>query len=119
LVVYASESAALAYLETLAHFASEESVVELLQFEIEIPDAMIGTLTDLPKNWHARPPSPATQELGDGWLRNKTSVALKVPSVIVPRESNILINPLHPNFKLGWAKGPKPFPHDPRLTRKK
>jgi RES domain-containing protein len=38
-----------------------------------------------------------------------------VPSVIIPREMNFLINPAHPQFdELTWSE-PQPFRFDPRL----
>ena len=36
---------------------------------------------------------------GPAWLAAKTSALLVVPSVVVPPEDNILINPLHPDAK--------------------
>ena len=40
-----------------------------------------------------------------------------VPSVIIPREMNYLISPVHPQFdQLGWGD-PQPFRFDPRLIR--
>jgi RES domain-containing protein len=118
LVVYASQSIALAYLEILAHFASDDPVIDLLLFEIEIPDSLVRTLAQAPRGWDSRPASPISQKLGDEWLRSKESAALRVPSVIVSSEWNVLINPSHPAFSLRWAVGPRPFPHDPRLSKK-
>jgi RES domain-containing protein len=41
---------------------------------------------------------------------------LAVPSVIIPREMNFLINPLHPEFhRIGWGE-PLAFRFDPRLV---
>jgi hypothetical protein len=40
-----------------------------------------------------------------------------VPSVIIPREMNYLISPVHPQFdQLAWSD-PQPFRFDPRLIR--
>lgn len=45
-------------------------------------------------------PAPAsTAEIGDSWLESQSSLALAVPSVVVPRETNYLINPAHVSFK--------------------
>jgi RES domain-containing protein len=105
----------LAYLEILAHFVSEEAMAELLLFEIEIPDSLIKPVGHVPVGWNRRPAAPVSQRLGDRWLRARASVALRVPSVIVPSEWNVLINPVHPEFKLDWVKNPKSFSHDSRL----
>ncbi len=36
-------------------------------------------------------------DFGDAWLASRRSLLLIVPSVIVPQETNILINPRHPD----------------------
>ncbi|WP_369751407.1 RES family NAD+ phosphorylase [Asticcacaulis sp. AC402] len=35
--------------------------------------------------------------MGDAWLTSRRSRLLKVPSVVVPLETNRLINPRHPS----------------------
>ena len=55
--------------------------------------------------------------IGDEWLRSKTSPVLRVPSVIIPDESNFLLNPAHADFaKLSISK-PEDFRFDPRLIK--
>jgi len=45
-------------------------------------------------------PSPATNRgFGDDWLKDSKSAILRVPSAIVPSESNFLLNVEHPDFK--------------------
>lgn len=53
---------------------------------------------DLPDGWRRYPPSSATQRIGDAWAAGRQSVVLRVPSVLVPQESNDLLNPGHPDF---------------------
>jgi RES domain-containing protein len=87
--------------------------------EIELDDGvgmvhvadMIGG--PLPGNWasdhgHTRP-------LGTAWLSGKKSVALVVPSVVIPLERNVLLNPAHPHFDRVATIDCKPFFFDPRL----
>ena len=38
------------------------------------------------------------KSLGDKWLAMWRTLALAVPSIIVPEELNLLINPEHPDF---------------------
>ena len=52
----------------------------------------------LPKDWMQEPSPPSLQQLGGDWVKSGASVILAVPSVIVPRELNYLINPRHPDF---------------------
>jgi RES domain-containing protein len=55
------------------------------------------------------------QAVGDVWIHAADSLAAKVPSVIVPQEFNILLNPKHPAYgNLHWSE-PLPFRFDPRL----
>ena len=45
------------------------------------------------------------------------SAVLRVPSVIVPEEYNVLINPLHPDSKAITAVKTRKWLYDPRLTK--
>lgn len=102
-LVYTAESRALATLEVSVHLdLSEDLPDDRYYVEIEIPDdVIIRELAhkDLPANWDAKPPGTATQYLGDNFVLNGESAVLKVPSSIVPPESNYLINPYHPDAK--------------------
>ena len=114
-VVYTSGSVALACLETLVHMQKLATAEERWLFSIEVPDAMVETLRPVPKTWAAEPIAPEGPAAGDRWIREQRSVALLVPSVIVPMEMNALINPRHPKFQMGWVKKPVRFRYDPRL----
>lgn len=121
-VVYAAESAALALLETLVHVER----ADLLRFDyvaipVTVPDALgdlIESLDpdDLPADWQAWPYPASTQAIGAEWFDARNSVAIMVPSAVVPHERNVLLNPTHARFgelEIGEAQ---PFPVDPRLT---
>ncbi len=49
-------------------------------------------------DWQAYPSPHSTVELGREWLEAAKTLLLKVPSTLIIRESNYLINPLHPDF---------------------
>ena len=57
----------------------------------------------------------ATQDLGDRWVRESRSVVLEVPSVLIPGESNYLINPGHPEFRSVSIGPAEAFAFNPRL----
>ncbi len=99
-VVYTSESLALAQLEMLVHLPTDRLLSTYVAFQVEVPDAYISTLakTDLPDNWRASPVPLAVQMIGDQWIADGKSVALCVPSAVVPLEHNILLNPAHADF---------------------
>lgn len=56
-------------------------------------------LSDLPKNWNQLESYPRLQEIGSDWYENRESLILKVPSAIIPKEYNYVINTVHPEFK--------------------
>jgi RES domain-containing protein len=69
--------------------------------------------------WDATPPD-ASIRFGTDWARERRSVVLRVPSVVVRSESNFVLNPEHPDFartvRIGDAE---PFAFDPRLLRRR
>lgn len=115
-LVYASTSVALACLETLVHMQMLAKSEERLLYTIEVPDRLVEKLSELPRDWNVEPAVAASREVGDRWIAEERSVALLVPSVVVPVELNALINPRHPRFKLDWVQGPQRFRYDPRLS---
>lgn len=116
-MVYAAESRALAALESLAHFGGAELAIAVVVFEIEIPDAVTERLPvkDLPADWRREEPPASTQELGSRWQSSGRSAALVVPSVLIPQESCVLLNPGHPDTRKIMVGYPEPFAFDPRL----
>ncbi len=67
----------------------------------------------LPEDW--RDDEDVTRALGDAWVAEETSLVFKVPSVVIPAESNYLINPTHPDAGKLRLTAPQPFQFDPRL----
>jgi len=116
-MVYAAHTRALAAMESLVHFRGAERKIAFVAFEVEVPDRLVLRLspTDLPKGWRARGISPATQDLGSRWQREGRSVALAVPSVIIPEELCVLLNPDHPDTDKVLVGYPEPFAFDERL----
>ncbi|MGI9086850.1 MAG: RES family NAD+ phosphorylase [Chthoniobacterales bacterium] len=114
-LVYASSSAALACLETLVHLQMLAKSEERWLFTIDVPDRCVEELRQLPSDWDAEPATAASRAVGDRWITSARSVALVVPSVVVPVENNALVNPRHPQFRLEWVKKPVRFRYDPRL----
>jgi RES domain-containing protein len=56
-----------------------------------------------------------SRAIGDQWLKEKRSMILLVPSVVVQMEWNAVVNPLHPDFKRLIASNSVPFVWDKRL----
>ena len=55
-------------------------------------------ITSLPSNWRKIAAYSDLQEIGSEWYKSKSSLILKVPSAIIPYESNYIINAEHPDF---------------------
>lgn len=97
-VVYLSSSLSLAALEYLAHIDIEDVPSDLVAMEIELPDDVSILEVDpatLPSDWARVPDHPACVDAGDAWVAEGQSLVLRVPSAIIPIESNLLLNPRH------------------------
>ena len=98
--MYLSSTPASALLEVLVHLEIEEGHLPRFYklLEIQAPDDVgIDKLEDfakLPKGWPRK--EAVTRALGDQWLHQNSAALLQVPSALVPRTSNFLLNPLHP-----------------------
>ena len=118
-MVYAAHTRALAALESLAHFGGAERRLQFVTFEVEIPDRFAIHLeaAELPRDWRSEEPHPSTQALGSDWQRGGRSAALVVPSVLVPQEYCVLLNPEHPDIDRIMVAYPEPFTFDSRLSK--
>jgi len=97
-MLYTSDSRALSMLELLVHTGRYSCPKDLVLISLDIPDdAKIHSVYFplLPEGWDTYPYTTATRNLGDKFIRDKEMLAMKVPSVMVPGEFNLLINPLH------------------------
>lgn len=92
--VYCSENRALAVVETLAHVPRLVGLPPHVMCEIEVDDATVETLTEGPSPTDAA----AAVAYGSRWFRESRSVALAVPSIIVPEERNVVLNAGHAQF---------------------
>ena len=118
-MVYAAESKSLAALEILVHVDAAELLEEYLCIPVRFDARLVRTLAyaALPANWRNPMAPSSTRRMGDTWVAGGLSVVLKVPSVVVPGESNYLINPTHRNFGKLKMGAPEPFEFDPRLLK--
>jgi RES domain-containing protein len=120
-VVYAAGSQSLAVLEMLVHLDAADLLQSYVLFEVKIDAALMSALVeaDLPLGWRSNPPPPGLREMGDIWAASHASVALRVPSSLIPEEYNYLLNPKHPEFgKLEFGHA-TPFRYDARLAERK
>lgn len=112
-VLYFSLALSLACLEQLVHMAPDEIPDDYVYTSVDLkvepePADYRGSLLDV----------DATRRYGHRWATAQKSLALLVPSAIIPIEFNLLLNPLHEDFKdLSWS-APQPFAFDPRLLNR-
>jgi len=121
--VYTSETRSLACLETVVHLNAGGLPFNRYLVAVMIPDDVWSTarsksVSSLPIGWDAEPAGRASIEFGTSWLRSGSSAVLVVPSVIVPEEFNIIVNPLHPAGARISAAKVRRWLYDPRLARR-
>jgi RES domain-containing protein len=118
-VAYASSSQSLAILEVLVHINREQAPTDYVFVEAEVPSDAVEVLDagGLPRGWQAEPPPARLRAIGDRWARSNRSLALRVPSAVVPSEANYLINPSHPRAREIEIVATVPAVLDPRLLR--
>jgi RES domain-containing protein len=115
-VIYAAESRALCALEILA--SGRELANDYISIPIEVPDDIprrVLPITELPQRWNTAEHGNGTRELGTSWADSKETVVLVVPSAVLPRERNYLINPRHADFSRIAFHDAEPFSFDSRL----
>lgn len=98
-ILYTSSSASLALLESVVHISNIQ-VFDFCTICLEIPDYSIEQITveKLPANWFENPSADALKKIGDAFISANESLALEIPSAIVPEENNYLLNPFHSLF---------------------
>lgn len=117
-MVYTSSSIALAVLENLVHFDPfDPPDGDSFLYSVDIPDSLGVETVDvslLHSDWDVFPGPDSIQEMGSEWVTSGRTAVLQVPSAIV-KESNFLLNPVHPDFPQITIGAPAIFSYDPRL----
>lgn len=121
-LVYASGSRALACLETLVHLGGGGLPLNRYLVRIDIPDAVWEKRQELdpgtaPVGWDALPQGMTSLNIGDAWLAGQATAILLVPSIVVPEEPNILINPAHPDARGITATKIRKWLYDARMAK--
>jgi formylglycine-generating enzyme required for sulfatase activity/RES domain-containing protein len=126
-IVYSSSSIALACLETVVHLAGDDSLPfprQLVRITIPSPhwqqrkifaNEGFSGWSSAPTPEHEDEWLAATRAWGDAWLLGLDSLLAEVPSVIVPEETNLLLNPRHPAHGEMVAEIVRPWVYDARL----
>jgi len=111
-MIYAAASPSLAVLEVLVHLDLPLDLMpdDYRLLTIEAPD-------DAPRERLDQSPqsAEACRAAGDDFLERGAALVLFVPSVVVPKETNALMNPRHPEASGLRLVDDEPFRFDPRL----
>ena len=118
-LVYLSSSRALACLETVVHLVADALPLNRYLVEITIPSDAWDRRTVLSPNdhvgWDAQPAAQVSLDWGTAWANAGKALIAEVPSVIVPEESNYLLNPAHSDCQAVSAVKIRKWTYDGRL----
>jgi RES domain-containing protein len=119
-MVYCASSIALACLETIVHYPVKNPLpLNRYLVRIEVPEEhydkrTIFVLKDNP-GWEVEPPGLVSIDWGTSWAQGNAALLAEVPSVIIPEETNLLINPRHPDIAHVRATLGRRWLYDSRL----
>jgi len=119
-VVYTSISRALACLETVVHLDGADPLPlnrYLVRITLPEPAWVARTVFNASADvgWDAEPAGKVSLDWGTDWLHRADTLLAEVPSVIVPEEVNILINPRHADARSVKAAKVRKWLYDVRL----
>jgi len=96
--IYSGSNRSIAQLEWVSHFlVNTADFPKLSVITYSVPEDLIIE-ADLSAHSDWITDDTVTKTIGDQFLTDKKYMALKVPSVMDPKEFNYIINPLHPKF---------------------
>jgi RES domain-containing protein len=100
MVLYAAAHLSLACLEKMVHLNRGTMPTKLRYAWTEVA-ANLGSLD--PRRDYVYRGTNVTVEIGRQWIVHRKELAVRVPSVLIPEEDNILLNPIHPEYEaLEW-----------------
>ena len=116
-VCYAATHRSLAILEYRVHIDLALLPDDLVIATLEVPeDVAVAPTPTLPENWKEYPAPASLRKIGDRFIAEAQSALMLVPSVLVPQENKVMLNPLHPDARrMIRQRRLVPFLYDPRL----
>ncbi|MFC0878719.1 RES family NAD+ phosphorylase [Saccharicrinis sp. FJH2] len=101
-VIYTGSSRSLSTLELIVHRGTIIPKIEYKVMVISIADddKLVRQILvkDLAKDWRKMSAYAVLQKTGSEWYENQETLVLKVPSAVIPKEYNYIINTEHPDF---------------------
>ena len=102
-------------MEILTHVDRVLLSIPYIVIPVSFDDGACQSLASLPDDWDGLIAPESTRFIGDNWAKSRSSLLLRVPSVVVIGEWNYLFNPDHPNMRDLHIGNPEPFRFDSRL----
>jgi RES domain-containing protein len=100
-VIYTSTTFSLALLEIMVNDSTRRAPPGMVCAPMDIPNESrleVLDIAKLPHRWLDSPAPPECQLAGDSWVNHGETVGLVVPSAVARIETNVLLNPAHPDF---------------------
>lgn len=117
-LVYAAGSVSLATLEIMVHLEDYALLMNSYSIlPVSFPAKLVEKLKTLPPGWDRPTAGPASRKVGDTWALEGRSAVLAVPSVVIPGETNYILNPAHADFPQIQAGEAIPLKVDRRLIK--
>lgn len=97
-MLYASSARSLALLEILVHVpVNLLKGLDMSIVSLRVDPNQIIAHKPLSSNWIMS--RSESMNLGDEWISSRVSVGMRVPSVVIPEEYNVILNPKHSLFQ--------------------
>jgi len=108
-MLYTAQHLSLACLEVLDHVDQGQLPRDYVWSKAE--------LSEIPELLsHTVPPTVSDcQATGEAWVLQRQQLAVRVLSVLIPEEFNVLLNPRHSAYESVLWSEPRPLHFDPRL----
>jgi RES domain-containing protein len=114
-IVYCTDHPSTALLEILVH-ATRYTVPDYYQLlEIEVPDDIEAFAPVVPKDWDRD--VDQTRRVGAKFVADAISTLMNVPSIIMPKARNFLLNPSHADATRIRITETYRYPFDSRLIK--
>lgn len=118
--IYASTNLSLALMELYVRLGGLHSQENWVITEFDIPYDLpidMWNSDDLPHGWNLNMFPHVAQAKGDAFLSKAEYVGVMLPSMLIPQEYHLLLNPLHPDIKQIAIVGVEEMSQDLRITR--
>ena len=117
-LVYTAANRCLSMAEVAVHFSLGTMPDGYSMAVLYLPEDISMQIVNreaLPPFWNHFPHVKSTQVIGDRFITENKFCVLKVPSVVVQNEYNLLLNPAHREFQRIKVIHTAPFKFDKRL----